>query len=227
VASLRKEFEHPVFLNADHTYTFEKVKEAVDAGYDSVIFDGAKYDMRENINKTKQCVEYARSANPNVLVEGEIGYIGQSSTVYDVLPDNVAVSGDALTKPDEAAYFVKETGVDLLAPAVGNVHGMLRSGKEPSLDIELIKKIRDAAGVPLVLHGGSGTSDHDFHRAVYGGMSVVHISTELRVAFRKELEKTLKEKPNEYAPYRITENSLFAMEKIVEEKLKIFSTHVT
>jgi len=223
IQSLRKEFDYPIFLNADHTYSFERVKEAVDAGYDAVIFDGAKLDLRDNIQKTKECVEYARSVNPHIIVEGELGYIGQSSSVYDKLPEGVSISPDSLTKPEEAAQYVKETGIDLLAPAVGNIHGMLRSGKDPELDIDRIREIRQMAGIPLVLHGGSGTSNMDFRRAITAGMSIVHINTELRVAYRDALVQTLKDHPNEVAPYRIMENSIFNMEKVVEEKLKVFN----
>jgi fructose-bisphosphate aldolase class II len=222
IKSLREEFDYPIFLNADHTYSFEKVKEAVDAGYDAVIFDGVKLPLDENIEETKKCVDYAKSKNADIIVEGELGYIGTSSKMYDMLPNDVHVSADALTKPEDAERFVKETGVDLFAPAVGNIHGMLKNSLGPALDIDRIKAIRESAGVPIVLHGGSGTTNHDFRRAILAGISVIHISTELRVAFRRSLEATLKKDMEELAPYRIMENSVFEMEKVVEERLKIF-----
>ncbi len=222
VKSLREEFNYPIFLNADHTYSFEKVKEAVDAGYDAVIFDGAKLSLDENIEATKKCVDYAKSKNAEIIVEGELGYIGTSSKMYDMLPSDVHVSADALTKPEDAARFVKETGVDLFAPAVGNIHGMLKNSPNPALDIDRIKAIRESAGIPLVLHGGSGTTNHDFKRAILAGISIIHISTELRAAFRRSLEASLKKEPEELAPYRIMENSVFEMEKVVEERLKVF-----
>lgn len=222
IKSLREEFGHPVFLNADHTYSFEKVKEAADAGYDAVIFDGAKLSLGENIEKTKQCVDYVKSKNPEILVEGEVGYIGMSSKRYDIFPSDVRISPDAFTKPEDAERFVKETGVDLFALAVGNMHGMLKNAPNPALDIERIKAVRESAGVPLVLHGGSGTPHNDIRRAILAGTSIIHVSTEIRVAFRTELEKTLKSKPEELAPYRLMENSVFEMEKVVEENLKIF-----
>ena len=225
IKSLREEYDYPVFLNADHSYSFDSVKEAVDAGYDAVIFDGAQKELGENIEIAKKCVEYARSVNPNIIVEGELGYIGSSSKILDAIPEGAAIEG-SLTKPEDAARFVKETGVDLLAPAVGNIHGMLRNGKEPKLDIERVAAIRAAAGVPLVLHGGSGTTNQDFRRAIFAGMSIVHINTELRVAFRDALKKKLVEDPEEVAPYKIMENPIFAMEKVVEEKLKVFTSHM-
>jgi fructose-bisphosphate aldolase class II len=222
VKSLREEFEHPIFLNADHTYSFEKVKEAVDAGYDAVIFDGVKLSLDENIEITKKCVDYAKSKNPDIIVEAELGYIGTSSKMYDILPSDIHVTGDALTTPEDAARFVKETGIDLLAPAVGNMHGMLKNSPDPALDIDRIKAIRESAGVPLVLHGGSGTTNHDFKRAILAGMSVIHISTEIRLVYRQALETSLKREPGELAPYRIMENVIFEMERVIEERLKIF-----
>jgi fructose-bisphosphate aldolase class II len=222
IKSLREEFDHPVFLNADHTYSFEKVKEAVDAGYDAVIFDGAMLSLDENIEITKKCVDYAKSKNSEIVVEGELGYIGSSSKMYDTLPAGVSVSGDALTTPEDAERFVKETGVDLFSPAVGNIHGMLKNAQNPALDIERIRSIRKSAGVPLVLHGGSGISDKDFVAAIASGMSLVHISTEIRVVFRRALEETLKDKPDELAPYAIMENVRKEMEETIENRLKVF-----
>lgn len=224
IKSIREEFNYPIYLNADHTYSFDKVKEAIDAGFDSVIFDGAKLGFEENVKATKQCVDYARASGKNVLVEAELGYIGQSSKVLDALPEGVNVSGEGLTTPEQAKEFVTSTGIDLFAPAVGNVHGMMRVGHDPRLDIERIKLIREAAGVPLVLHGGSGTVDEDFVHAIKAGIGVIHISTELRVAFRKSLELTLQANPDEVAPYKYLKETIKAIEKVAEERLKLFNS---
>ena len=186
IKTIREEYNYPIYLNADHTYSVEKVKEAIDAGFDSVIYDGAKLSVEENIKNTKECVDYARASGRDVLVEAELGYIGQSSKVLDAIPEGVDLKA-GLTTPEMAKDFVEKTGVDLFAPAVGNIHGMMRVGHDPRLEIDLIKEIRETAGVPLVLHGGSGTVDEDFVHAIYAGISIVHISTELRVAFRKDL----------------------------------------
>jgi len=221
VKAAREEFNQPVFLNADHSYSFDRVKEAVDAGFDAVIFDGVKLSTEENIAATKRCVEYARSINPEILVEGELGYIGTSSKILDGMPEGV--SPEDLTKPDTAAAFVKETGVDMLAPSVGNVHGMFRSGREPALNIELIEKLREAAGVPLVLHGGSGTSDDDFRNAIAAGISIVHINTELRLAYRNALRKSLQENPDEIAPYKFMREPVKEMEGVAESRLRLFN----
>lgn len=223
VKSLREEFNYPVFLNADHTYSFDKVKEAVDAGFDAVIFDGSKLSLTENIKITKQCVDYARGVNPEILVEGELGYIGTSSKLLDAIPDGVSLNADDLVKPEIAKQFVEETGVDLLAPAVGNIHGMLKSGKEPALNIERIREIAKVSGVSLVLHGGSGNSEGDFKMAIQNGVTIIHINTELRVAYRDALKITLQENLDEVAPYKILKPSVLAIQKVVEKKLRLFN----
>jgi fructose-bisphosphate aldolase class II len=225
VKSLREEYNYPIFLNADHTYSFQKVKEAVDAGYDAVMFDGAKLSLGDNMRETKKSVEYAKSKNANIVVEGELGYLGSSNNLLDSLPDDVQVTKNMLTNPDEAMQFVKETGIDCLAPAVGNIHGMLKYAKNPELDIDRIKELRERSGVPLVLHGGSGIPDFSFRRAILVGISVIHVNTELRIAFRNKLADSLKNNPEEIAMYNIMENPIYEMEKIVEEKLKIFTAH--
>src|SRR3989338_3029196 len=125
VRSLREEYDYPIYLNADHTYSFEKVKEAIDAGYDAVIFDGTELSLNDNVAITKKCVAYARKVNPEIVVEAELGFIGKSSKVLDKIPEGVKLGEEFLTKPDEAAKFIQETEADMLAPAVGNIHGML------------------------------------------------------------------------------------------------------
>ena len=223
VKSLREEFDYPIFLNADHTYSFDKVKEAVDAGYDAVIFDATSLPFEENIKITKQCVEYARSVNPDIIVEAELGFIGSSSKVLDGIPEGVKITEEYLTKPEEAKKFVVETGVDMLAPAVGNIHGMLKGGKDPALNIKRIKEIKKAVGIPMVLHGASGNSASDVKEAILAGMSVVHVSTEIRVAFRKALVKSLQDNPDEVAPYKYLKEAVMAVEQVVEQKLSLFS----
>ena len=131
----------------------------------------------DNIKMTKQVVEYSRKVNPEIIVEGEIGFIGGSSKVLDTLPEGVKITEEFLTKPDEAKRFIAETGVDMLAPAVGNIHGMLASGKEPALNIKVVENLRKAIGkTPMVLHGASGNTKEDIQAAIKAGMNVVHIS---------------------------------------------------
>jgi len=223
VKSYRDEYNYPIFLNADHTYSFLGVKECIDAGYDAVIFDGTSLPYEENVKITKQCVEYARKVNPEILVEAELGFIGTSSKVLDKLPEGVKISEEFLTKPEDAKKFIEETGVDLIAPAVGNIHGMLKGGIDPALNIERIKEIKKVINIPMVLHGASGNSKEDIQAAIKNGMLIVHVNTEIRVAFRKALEKELVEKPDEVAPYKYMEETIPAVEKVIEEKLRIFN----
>lgn len=221
VKSLREEFDYPVFINADHTYSVERVKEAVDAGFDAVIFDGAKLPLEENIAKTKECVAYARESGRDVLVEAELGYIGTSSKLLDSVPEGVTL--DQLTTPEDAKRFVQETGVDLFSPSVGNIHGMLKGVSNPELNIGRIKEISEATGVSLVLHGGSGISDPNFVDAIASGIDIVHINTEIRVAYRDALKQFLSENPDEIAPYKIMKPAVLAMQKVIEARLKLFN----
>ncbi len=218
VKSYRESTGQPVFLNADHTYSFERIVEVVDAGYDAVIFDGTELPLEQNIATTKKAIEYAKSKNPRIIFEAEIGFIGKSSKLLDSVPEGVG----RLTSPEEAKDFVKETGVDMLAPAVGNVHGIVKGG-EPALNIVRVKGISEATGVPLVLHGASGNSNEDVVAAINAGVAVVHVNTELRVAYRSGLMKALQENPDEVAPYKYLKGARNAMQKVVEEKLRVFN----
>jgi fructose-bisphosphate aldolase class II len=220
VRSIRNNLKIPIFLNADHHYSVEGVKKCIDAGYDSVIFDGAKLTLEENIEKSKECVDYARKSLRDVIVEVELGYIGQSSKVLEGIPDGVSLEN--LTKVEDAKRLIKETGADMLAPAVGNIHGMMKGGIDPSLDIGRIKELANGADVPLVLHGGSG-NDADFEEAIKAGICVVHINTELRKAYTEGVKKYMAENPDDVAPYKYGEAGKLAMQKVVEEKLKVFS----
>ena len=208
----------PVFLNADHTYSVEKVKAAVDAGFDAVIIDGATKSFEENISMTKECVAYAKSKGSRVLVEAELGFIGQSSKVLESIPEGV--SEETQTKPEDARKFVEETGIDLFAPSVGNIHGIVKGG-EPNLNIERIKAIAGVVNVPLVLHGASGNSDEDILSAIDAGIRIVHINTEIRVAYKAGVEAGLKS--GEIAPYKFLAEGVAEMKKVVRDKLKLFN----
>lgn len=217
-----KENGLPVFLNADHTYSAEKAKEAIEAGVDSVIIDAAEKTFEENIKLTKEVVDYAKSgsrlAGRQVLVEGELGFIGSSSKILESIPKGV--SEETQTNQEEAAEFVRATGIDLLAPSVGNIHGIVKGG-EPDLNIERIKAIANAVSVPLVLHGASGNNDEDIISAINAGIRIIHINTELRMAYKEGIEKGLKS--NEIAPYKFLAEGLEKMKKLVTAKLKLFN----
>ncbi|MBP6931294.1 MAG: class II fructose-bisphosphate aldolase [Candidatus Pacebacteria bacterium] len=224
IREIREKDNYPIFLNGDHHYSFESVKAAIDAGYDSVIIDAVKLPLDDNIALTKKCVEYAREVgqreNRDILVEAELGFIGQSSKMLDTIPEGV--SDATMTTPEDAKSFVDATGVDMLAPSVGNVHGMVRGGN-PRLHPERVKAIREATGIPLVLHGGSGTMAEDFIECIKNGIDIVHINTEIRVAYKEALEKSLKDHPEEVAPYKYLPEAVEAVERVVYDRLKLFS----
>jgi fructose-bisphosphate aldolase class II len=207
-----------VFLNADHTKSLEKIKEAVEANYDAVLFDGSKLSLAENIRQTKEVVVYVKSINPNIIVEGELGYIGTNSKLLDEIPPGVEK-----TSVEEAVRFVQETGVDMLAPAVGNIHGMLANAPEPHLDIARIKAIKEAVKIPLVLHGASGNTDADISAAIKAGIAIVHVNTEVRVAWQRALDEYLRNNPQEIAPYKDLASARQAAQEVIRKKLELFS----
>ena len=220
VALVRAEREKglPVFLNADHTYSVEKVREAINAGFDAVIIDGAGKSFEENVSETRECIEYAKSKGSKVLVEGELGFIGRSSKILEKIPEGV--SEETQTKPEDARKFIEETGIDLFAPSVGNIHGILKGG-EPNLNIERIRAIASAVNVPLVLHGASGNSEEDIRSAMDAGIRIIHINTEIRLAYKAGIEKGLKS--GEIAPYKFLAGGVEGMKRVVIEKLKLFN----
>jgi fructose-bisphosphate aldolase class II len=223
VRSLRDEYEYPIFLNADHTHSLAKATEAAVAGFDAVVFDLSALPLEQNIRQTKEAVEALKAINPGILVEGEIGDIGTGSEIHEEAPD----LSRSLTSPEEAMHFVSSTGVDLLAPAVGNMHGMfktmLKEQTKTHLDIPRIAEIKKAVQVPLTLHGGSGTDDHDLQKAIAAGINIIHINTELRVAWRHGLEAGLRERPDEVVPYKILPFAVETVKEVVRTRLKLFN----
>ncbi len=222
VKSQREEFDLPIFLNADHTHSLAKAIEAANAGFDSVVIDFSALPFEENVARTKEAVQAIKAINPAILAEGEIGNIGTGSEIHET------AQGDprTLSTPEEARQFVEATGIDVLAPAVGNMHGMLKSmvqGKaKKHLDIERIAQIKQAAGVFLTLHGGSGTDDEHFRKAIAAGINIIHINTELRVAWRRSLEESLARDPNEVVPYRILRPVVDSVKQVVSSRLRLF-----
>jgi fructose-bisphosphate aldolase class II len=210
-----------MYLNADHTYTVEKVQQALADGVDSVVVDGAKLPFAENSHLLSTCVKYAKAAGSDVLVEGELGYIGTSSNVMDALPEGAAITEDMMTTTDDARKLVEETGIDLLAPAVGNIHGIVRSG-QPKLSIARIAALNAVAGVPLVLHGGSGSPDEEFTQAIQAGVVMIHINTDLRVLYHDTLRETLAS-GSETTPYKFLGPAVDAMQAYVAQKIKLFA----
>jgi fructose-bisphosphate aldolase class II len=221
VKSLRQESEVPIFLNADHTHSLAKAMEAANAGFDAVGVDFSALPFEENVARTKETVQAIKATNSAILAEGEIGNIGTGSEIHET------AQGDRkLSTPEEARQFVEATGVDILAPAVGNMHGMLMSmvqGKaKKHLDLERIAQIKQAAGIFLTLHGGSGTDDEHFRKAIAAGINIIHINTELRVAWRTSLGGSLARDPNEVVPYKILRPVVDSVKQVVTSRLKLF-----
>ncbi len=219
INSLKNEHDYPIFLNADHTYSVERTCEAIDAGFDMVIYDGAKISHEENLANTKAVVEYRNKVNPECLVEAEFGFIGGGSNIKDEIPEGV--SEETMTKPDEAKQFVEASGIEVLAPSVGNLHGMVKGGN-PALNPERVASIWEATQTPLVLHGGSGSTDEDFVSVIHAGISLIHISTELRIAYRKGLEESFAEDKKQLAPYRFNKRALDAIQIKAAERIRLF-----
>jgi len=211
VHSLREECDCPIFLNADHT---RRPKPGL----------MPSFSIFPRCHSSRMCAKPKRRAiNPAILVEGEIGDIGTGSEIHEKAPD---LSG-GLTSPAEAKQFVESTGVDILAPAVGNMHGMLKSMVQGQtrkrLDIQRIAEIKNAAHVPLTLHGGSGTDDEDLRKAIAAGINIIHINTELRVAWRRGLEEGLGKQPHEVVPYKILAFAVESVEKVARSRLQLFN----
>src|SRR3989338_2910088 len=211
----------PLYLNADHTYGLDKAKQAIDDGVDSIVVDGAKLVVEQNILLVKQVVSYARSSKRDVVLEGELGYIGSSSKQLDELPEGVGIEN--LTTAADAKEFVVSTGVDCFAPAVGNVHGMLKNAAEPRLHPERVKEIAGMTGLPLVLHGASGNTEEDIKACIAAGVAIVHINTELRVMYRDRLYDTIRSNQGEVAPYKFLTPVVTKMKEYVAGKLKVFA----
>jgi fructose-bisphosphate aldolase, class II len=176
-----------------------------------------------NVRQTKSAVEALKGLRPDIMVEGEIGDIGSGSEIHETAPDLKR----GLTTPSEARQFVQETRVDTLAPAVGNMHGMLRSmvaGKtRKRLDIERIRTIKAATGIFMTLHGASGTDDDDLRQAIAAGITVIHINTEVRLAWRRGLDDALAKQPAEIVPYKLLPQVVDSVKHTVAARLALFS----
>lgn len=224
VKSIRDESGAPVFLNADHTHSLEKALEAARAGFDMVVFDASAHAFDENVQQTRRAVEAVKSIREDIVVEGEIGYIGSSSAIHSSVPQDMS----PLTTAEEAKQFVAATAVDVLAPALGTMHGMLKSmarGEEHKhLDIQRIAEIKAATGTFLTLHGGSGTAVAEITQGIRAGLNIIHINTELRLAWRRGLQDALARHPDEIAPYHLLPAAGEAVSEVVRFWLQAFQS---
>lgn len=213
----KMKYQIPVFLNLDHGKDLDWLKQAIDYGYSAVHFDGSGLPFKENIKCAKKIVAYAHKKG--VLVEGELGYIGGESKFHK---KKAKIKKRDLTLPAKTERFIKETKVDSLAIAIGNVHGIYMG--MPKLDFERLKEIKKKTAAFLVLHGGSGIPKIEIKKAIKFGIVKININTELRLSWKKTLEKSFKNKPQEIKPYKILPKVQKAVQKKVAEKLNLFNS---
>jgi fructose-bisphosphate aldolase, class II len=205
----------PVVLHLDHGTSFEQVMQCIRFGFTSVMYDGSHHPLEENIAQTKKVVEIARVFG--ISVEAELGRIGGTE-------DDISVS-DAeafYTDPEEAERFVRETGVDALAVAVGTAHGQYKG--DPKLDFERLSEISKRVSCPLVLHGSSGVSDDSIKKAIERGVRKINIDTNIREAFVGAMRKVLYNDPKEIDPRKVLGPARDAGIEIIRDKIRLFGS---
>ncbi len=203
----------PVCVHYDHGLTQERCRQAIDLGFSSIMYDCSMDDYETNVAKLKEMTDACHALN--ITVEGELGHVGDNAGA-----GKLEKPSDYFTDPDTAVDFVRRTGVDSLAVAVGNAHGDYAF--PPKLDFERIRKISEMTDLPLVLHGGSGLSDDDFKQAVYLGICKVNIFTDLDKAGKAGIERGLAAGAKTMMgliPYEIE-----AMKEVVREKITLFGS---
>ncbi|MBO8137810.1 MAG: class II fructose-1,6-bisphosphate aldolase [Desulfotomaculum sp.] len=205
----------PVALHLDHGTSFEQCIKCVRAGFTSVMFDGSKLPLDENIAETNRVLAVARAVG--VSVEAELGKIG--GTEDDITVDEREAM---MTDPQEAKEFVERTNVDALAVAIGTAHGQYKG--EPKLDFERLEKIKSLVKIPIVLHGSSGVPDEAIKKAISLGVRKVNIDTNIREAFTNTMRKILDEKPNEIDPRKVLGPAREAAVEIIREKIRVFGS---
>ncbi|WP_024293439.1 ketose-bisphosphate aldolase [Lacrimispora indolis] len=203
----------PVCIHLDHGASFEQIMVAIQAGYTSVMIDGSSLPFEENIAVCQKVCEAAHGAD--VSVEGELGTIG--TTDSSETENQVII----YTKPDDAAKFVEETGVDTLAIAIGTCHGLYPAGMKPELKLDLLKEIKSKVSIPLVLHGGSNNPDKEIGESVTLGVNKINISSDIKAAYYIKMREVLKDgslrEPNMIEPPCIE-----AMKEVAYHKIRLF-----
>lgn len=216
MAKLAAERTHvPVALHLDHGTSYEQAIQCIHAGFSSVMIDGSKLPLVENIKLTKRVLDVARAVG--VSVEAELGKIGGTE-------DDITVSErDAFfTDPAEAETFVRETGVDSLAVAIGTAHGQYKG--IPELDFPRLKKIKSLVNIPIVLHGSSGVPDEAVQEAIRLGVRKVNIDTNIREAFVLAARKVLEANPKEIDPRKMLGPAREAAIEVIRQKIRIFGS---
>lgn len=226
VENLRQETGLPLLTNFDHGPGLEECQQAIEAGYNQVHFDGSNLPYEENIKITKILVEQAHQKG--ILLEAEIDKILGDSRYHEEVAESVQATGN-YTDPEKAADFVNQTGCDILAVFVGNIHGTYQTTKK--IDLERLKLIREKVDLPvgsrsgfLSLHGGSGLLGEDIKQAISLGVVKVNVNTELRVSYRETLENVLRGS-DEVAIYKIMPPVMAAVQRVVEEKIQLFGSN--
>lgn len=209
-----------IILNLDHATEFAKVQEAFQAGFDYLHFDGGKLDFEENVKIATQVV---RMAHPKgIMVEGEVDHITGSSAIHTGVNVEVEQAKGNYSDPIKAKEFVQRTGVDTYASFIGNAHGLYANEKR--LDLNRLKEIREAIpNTYLSLHGGSGVNHDDIRGAIEIGINKINVNTEMREAYRKELEAEL-EKSDEVAMYKLYPEIIHEVQQVVEDKIELFGS---
>ena len=210
---MAKKAKVPVCVHYDHGLTQERCRQAIELGFTSIMYDCSMDDYETNVAKLKEMTDVCHALN--ITVEGELGHVGDNAG-----SGKLANPSDYFTDPDTAVDFVRRTGVDSLAVAVGNAHGDYAF--PPKLDFERIRKISEMTDLPLVLHGGSGLSNDDFRQAVSLGICKVNIFTDIDKAGKAGIEKGLAAGAKSMMgliPYEIE-----AMKEVVREKITLFGS---
>uniref|UniRef100_A0A832E0X1 Class II fructose-bisphosphate aldolase n=1 Tax=candidate division WWE3 bacterium TaxID=2053526 RepID=A0A832E0X1_UNCKA len=219
VRNLSQEFGVPMLINLDHSPSVEAAERGIAAGYDLIHINASKLPYEENVAATKKIADEAHAKG--LLCEAELTPIGGTSALHQERAEEV-VAKEELTDPDQAEDFVERTGIDTLAVSIGNVHGVYASEKH--LDLDLLAKLRERLSCFFSLHGGSTISEDQVRNAIRIGKIVkVNVNTELRLAYRKTLEDTLKAS-DEVAIYKIMPPVIEAVRKVVESKISLFGS---
>lgn len=203
----------PVALHLDHGDSVELVRQAMEAGYTSLMIDGSKYPLEENIQATRQAVAIAEKNG--IPVEAELGKVGGKE-------DDLEAEG-GYTDPQEAAAFVARTGISSLAVAIGTAHGVYRG--VPRLDVQRLREIRQVVSIPLVLHGASGLSDEAVQECIREGICKVNFATELRIAYTKGVRQTLEADSEIIDPKAFGKVGRACVQTLVEERMRVCGCH--
>ncbi|EOB9490761.1 class IIb fructose-bisphosphate aldolase FdaB [Staphylococcus aureus] len=203
----------PVAIHLDHGSSFEKCKEAIDAGFTSVMIDASHSPFEENVATTKKVVEYAHEKG--VSVEAELGTVGGQE-------DDVVADGIIYADPKECQELFEKTGIDALAPALGSVHGPYKG--EPKLGFKEMEEIGLSTGLPLVLHGGTGIPTKDIQKAIPFGTAKINVNTENQIASAKAVRDVLNNDKEVYDPRKYLGPAREAIKETVKGKIKEFGT---